>query len=200
MATAAAGFAVFALHAGLDWDWEMPVVTLVALGCAGTVQPRARNRRSRRGGDDRDPFEPEAVAGRRERSLGGGARVAVVSVVLDGGRSAFAADRQYGQYGPYAPYGVWPVRAVREGEAAAHDPAAAFAGPARWSIYDAATISDGNSPTGTLVFRLFGPDDESCASAVFQTTVAVNGNGTYYSWQSGAFTPPVDRTGTWRGP
>ena len=26
-AAAAAGFAVFAVHAGLDWDWEMPVVT-----------------------------------------------------------------------------------------------------------------------------------------------------------------------------
>ena len=36
-ATAAAGFAVFAVHAGLDWDWEMPVVTLVALGCGGIV-------------------------------------------------------------------------------------------------------------------------------------------------------------------
>ena len=36
-AAAAAGFVVFALHAGVDWDWEMPVVTLVALGCGGTV-------------------------------------------------------------------------------------------------------------------------------------------------------------------
>ena len=36
-AAAAAGFAVFAVHAGLDWDWEMPVVTLVALGCGGIV-------------------------------------------------------------------------------------------------------------------------------------------------------------------
>ena len=36
-ATAAAGFAVFAVHAGLDWDWEMPVVTLVALGCAAVL-------------------------------------------------------------------------------------------------------------------------------------------------------------------
>ncbi len=32
--------------------------------------------------------------------------VSVVSVVLDGGRSALAADDcQYGQYGPYGPYG-----------------------------------------------------------------------------------------------
>ena len=48
-AAAAAGFVVFALHAGLDWDWEMPVVTLVALGCGGTVlagiQPSDSRRR-----------------------------------------------------------------------------------------------------------------------------------------------------------
>jgi len=49
VATAGAGFAVFALHAGIDWDWEMPVVTLVALGCGGTVlavgcEPTSRRR------------------------------------------------------------------------------------------------------------------------------------------------------------
>jgi len=27
--------AAWALHAGLDWDWEMPAVTLIALACAG---------------------------------------------------------------------------------------------------------------------------------------------------------------------
>jgi O-antigen ligase len=39
-AAAGAAFASFALHAGLDWDWEMPVVTLVALGCAGALLTR----------------------------------------------------------------------------------------------------------------------------------------------------------------
>ena len=37
VAVSGAAFAVFAVHAGLDWDWEMPVVTLVALGCAAAV-------------------------------------------------------------------------------------------------------------------------------------------------------------------
>ena len=36
-ATAGASFLVFALHAGLDWDWEMPVVGLVGLACAATL-------------------------------------------------------------------------------------------------------------------------------------------------------------------
>jgi O-antigen ligase/polysaccharide polymerase Wzy-like membrane protein len=37
VAAGGAAFVVFAAHAGLDWDWEMPVVTLVALACAGVV-------------------------------------------------------------------------------------------------------------------------------------------------------------------
>ena len=37
VATAGASFLVFVLHAGLDWDWEMPVVALTGLACAGTL-------------------------------------------------------------------------------------------------------------------------------------------------------------------
>jgi len=37
VASAGAAFALFAIHAGLDWDWELPVVTLVGLGCAGVL-------------------------------------------------------------------------------------------------------------------------------------------------------------------
>ena len=40
-AVSGAAFAVFAVHAGLDWDWEMPVVTLTALGCAGVLLTRS---------------------------------------------------------------------------------------------------------------------------------------------------------------
>ena len=40
VAVAGAGFAVFAVHAGLDWDWEMPVVTLAGLGCAAVLLSR----------------------------------------------------------------------------------------------------------------------------------------------------------------
>jgi hypothetical protein len=32
-----AGFVVYAVHAPLDWDWEMPAVTLVAIALAGTL-------------------------------------------------------------------------------------------------------------------------------------------------------------------
>jgi hypothetical protein len=42
LATAAAGYAAYLLHAGIDWDWEMPAVTLAGLfcGCALLVSMR----------------------------------------------------------------------------------------------------------------------------------------------------------------
>jgi O-antigen ligase len=40
VAVAGAAFVLFAVHAALDWDWEMPVVTLAALGCAAVVLAR----------------------------------------------------------------------------------------------------------------------------------------------------------------
>ena len=49
VAVSGAAFAVFAVHAGLDWDWEMPVVTLVALGCAAAVLTRPSD--DRQGGN-----------------------------------------------------------------------------------------------------------------------------------------------------
>ncbi len=35
--TAASAYVAFLLHAGLDWDWEMPVVVVAALACAAAV-------------------------------------------------------------------------------------------------------------------------------------------------------------------
>jgi O-Antigen ligase len=39
---ALAGYSAFLVHAGLDWDWEMPVVTLAALVCAVALLASAR--------------------------------------------------------------------------------------------------------------------------------------------------------------
>jgi hypothetical protein len=43
---AASAYVAFLLHAGLDWDWEMPVVVVASLSCAAAVvsstTPRAR--------------------------------------------------------------------------------------------------------------------------------------------------------------
>ncbi len=45
VAVAGAAFVVFAVHVGLDWDWEMPVVTLSGLGCAAVVLADTPGRR-----------------------------------------------------------------------------------------------------------------------------------------------------------
>jgi O-antigen ligase len=36
-ATAAGGYAAFLVHAGVDWDWEVPAATLAGLFCAAAL-------------------------------------------------------------------------------------------------------------------------------------------------------------------
>jgi hypothetical protein len=63
------------------------------------------------------------------------------------------------------------------------------------SIFDTATLSDGINPTGTLTFRLFGPNDGDCSGpAVFTFTATVVGNGSY---RSGSFSPTAAGTYRW---
>ena len=45
-----AALAAFALHAGVDWDWELPALTLVALVLAGLVLARSPARSAAPGG------------------------------------------------------------------------------------------------------------------------------------------------------
>lgn len=42
VAAAAAGYSAYLVHAGLDWDWEYPVVTLVGLACGAGLLIAAR--------------------------------------------------------------------------------------------------------------------------------------------------------------
>ena len=41
LAGPAAALAAWALHAGLDWDWELPALTLVAVLLAGALMAAA---------------------------------------------------------------------------------------------------------------------------------------------------------------
>ena len=68
-------------------------------------------------------------------------------------------------------------------------------GPTGSQFRDRATLSGGNDPTGTITFRLYGPNDPLCARApVFTSVVTVAGNGTY---TSGAFTPSHSQFGSY---
>ena len=42
VATAASAYVAFLVHAGLDWDWEMPVTTFAGLACGGALLVAAR--------------------------------------------------------------------------------------------------------------------------------------------------------------
>lgn len=56
--------------------------------------------------------------------------------------------------------------------------AIASAGPEAGEVYDTATLSGGLSPTGTVSFALFGPNDPTCARPpVFTSVKPVNGGG-----------------------
>ncbi|HEX8076784.1 MAG TPA: Ig-like domain repeat protein, partial [Chthoniobacterales bacterium] len=60
------------------------------------------------------------------------------------------------------------------------------------AISDTATLSGGLSPTGTITFFVFGPDDSNCGAApAFTSAVNVNGNGQY---GSGSFVPTAPGT------
>jgi len=61
-------------------------------------------------------------------------------------------------------------------------------------IHDTATLAGGFDPTGTITFRLYGPNDATCTGgAIFTSSVAVDGNGDY---DSAAFT--ATEAGTYR--
>jgi IPTL-CTERM motif len=62
-------------------------------------------------------------------------------------------------------------------------------------ISDSATLSGGANPTGTILFRLYGPNDATCSGAIiFTATIPVAGNGTY---GSGSFTPTLAGAYRW---
>jgi hypothetical protein len=65
------------------------------------------------------------------------------------------------------------------------------------SVHDTATLADGISPTGSITFNLYGPDDSTCSGPPAFTSgppVNVSGNGSY---QSGDFTPTAAGTYRW---
>jgi hypothetical protein len=77
---AAAGYAAFLLHAALDWDWELPVVALPALGCGlAVVAAAGTTARLRLGARARTAAASALVA------------AAVATVVLHVGNRALSA-------------------------------------------------------------------------------------------------------------
>jgi O-antigen ligase len=81
-APAAVGaFAAYLVHAGIDWDWEVPAVTVAAIFCAAVLLARSR------------PDEPPWLTGRRRAlTLALLAPLAVVALVGHVGNRAASAS------------------------------------------------------------------------------------------------------------
>ncbi len=89
---------------------------------------------------------------------------------------------------------------------AGQDPAMALAAPKLSSqassaqasagdqVFDTATLAFGTNPTGSITFRLFGPNNATCTgNPVFSTVTAITGNGYYQSSRT-----TVGSVGTYR--
>jgi hypothetical protein len=62
-------------------------------------------------------------------------------------------------------------------------------------ITDRATLDGGAHPTGSITFKLYGPDDRNCSGGSISTSSkSVDGNGTY---TSDSFTPSADGIYRW---
>lgn len=134
--------------------------------------------------------------------VGGGVLVVVAAVALANisfGRlsTGGAASAAYYDYCPGGAGAVYygycpPVKASPTLTTSPKPPAGKTGTPFR----DEATLSGGDAPTGTITFRLYGPDDLLCQDPpAFTSTVTVSGNGTY---TSGAFTPGHSEFGTYQ--
>jgi hypothetical protein len=72
---------------------------------------------------------------------------------------------------------------------------ASAGGPLGTAVSDAAILAGGTTPTGTIAFNLYGPDDATCITApVFTASATVSGNGPY---GSGNFVPAAPGTYRW---
>jgi hypothetical protein len=67
-------------------------------------------------------------------------------------------------------------------------------GRAAQQTFDTATLSGGIAATGTITFKLYGPDSDCSGTPAFTSTKNVSGDGTY---NSGPFTPTAAGTYRW---
>jgi hypothetical protein len=153
-ATALAAYVAFLVHALLDWDWQIPAVTLPALACGAAVVVLARRA-------EPVPFG----AGRRAAILVPGAVLLVAALVMHVGNRAADASEQAIARGDdgaaraqarrartWMPWAALPWQLTGEAELATHRDRAARAALHRalsrdsqdWSVwYDLATVTTG---------------------------------------------------------
>ena len=157
---AAAAYVAFLVHAAVDWDWQMPAVTLAALFCGAAILAAGR----------RKPTDAKAVPV-LWRAVALGVVVVLACFAFVGLRSnkAIAASQNEASLGRYAkaaadartarfwaPWSATPLQLLGEAQAAAGDRASARAtfhralakDPASWELWlDLAAWSSGTERT-----------------------------------------------------
>ena len=124
---AGAAYAAFLVHAALDWDWEIPIVTLVALAAGASLLVLARA----------SPRRAAWTRPLRAAAVGGASLLAVVALVAHVGNRAAAASEDAGARGrqdavrsarrarSWQPWAAAPDRLLGEAQLArSHDAAA----------------------------------------------------------------------------
>lgn len=151
----AAGYVAFLVHAGIDWDWELPAITLTGLACGVGLLALARGsgrfelRRLSRNGLVALVLIP--LAGFSLFGLVGNRRFSAAVSAADAGRwRQAAADARSAQgWMPWAP-GPWHVLAAADAgrgnlrAAAADMRKAVQLGPNEWTLWvDLGNVSKG---------------------------------------------------------
>jgi hypothetical protein len=129
-AVALAAYAAFLLHAAIDWDWEMPAITLSALFCGRALLAAARRDGKPKVLNPRVRWSAlgvtAALVGFVLLGLLGNAAVSASSKATDTGHYA-RAESQARRATHFAPWSAEPWRRLGEAQAVAGDPAAARA-------------------------------------------------------------------------
>jgi hypothetical protein len=103
VAPAFAAYVAYLIHAGIDWDWELPALTLAALICAGALLAAAR----------RDERELPVGSWGRGAAVGGALAVAAVAFVTLVGNIAVDASDQAADRGDWSEAADQAQRAKR---------------------------------------------------------------------------------------
>jgi hypothetical protein len=159
-------YVAFVLHAAVDWDWEMPVVTITGLFCALALIAAAR-----KDGEDR-PATWRIRAGGGALALGASAFVVVTllgnsalsasSDALNAG-NVKSAETEARRAGDFLPWSSAPWQRLGEAQARAGDQAAAQASfrqalrddSSDWTLwFDLAQVSKGAEQRDALAAAL----------------------------------------------
>lgn len=159
---AGAAYAAWIVHAALDWDWQIPAITLAALACGCTVLVRTR----------REPVRESPAGSRRlawlaaivpllgvglVANVGNRASAAAQSAIKSGDAARAVADARHAR--TWQPWAAQPWQLLGEAESARHDDERARESlrrsldlnPASWiAWYDLAAVTAGPARANAL--------------------------------------------------